>query len=182
MHLTLTIKGAVYSLNLVVCKASKITAVRNMIDTCHQAYLYFHNSPKRQRFLEVIIDHFCPSSKKKKINGLCKTRWVERHHTFSAIHELYPYLINVWDETCNPSTDNEKLYPKDEEKWNWDTESRSSANGLRHVFCSFDHIAAFMSQGWEFGAMALQIAPGTLALAPRLKILAPWPVQLPVAT
>ena len=30
--------------------------------------------------------------------------------------------------------------------------------------------------------MALQIAPGTLALAPRLKILAPWPVQLPVAT
>ena len=36
-------------------------------------------------------------------------------------------------------------------------------------------------QGCEFGAMVLQIAPGTLALAPRLKILAPWPVQLPVA-
>ena len=32
-------------------------------------------------------------------------------------------------------------------------------------------------QGCEFGAMALQIASGTLDLTPRLKILAPWPCR-----
>ena len=45
-----------HSLNLVICKASQITAVRNMIDNCQQAYLYVHNFNKRQRFLELIIN------------------------------------------------------------------------------------------------------------------------------
>ena len=54
-----------HSLNLVICKASQITAVRNMTDNCQQAYLYFQNSYKRQRFLELIIKHFGPSEKKQ---------------------------------------------------------------------------------------------------------------------
>ena len=28
--------------------------------------------------------------------------------------------------------------------WNWDADSCSSANGLRHVFTNFEHIAAFL--------------------------------------
>ena len=36
-----------HSLNLVICKASAITSVRNMFDGCQQAFLFFHNSPKR---------------------------------------------------------------------------------------------------------------------------------------
>ena len=128
-----------YSLNLVVCKASQISAVRNMMDSCQQAYLYFHNSNKRQRFLEVIIKKFSPSSKKVKIHGLCKTRWVERHHTFSTILELYPYLVHAWDEICNPTIEDEEVGD-----WKWDADSRSSANGLRHVFTNFEHIVAFM--------------------------------------
>ena len=43
------------SLNLVICKASAITSVRNMFDSCQQAFLFFHNSPKRQRFCYWII-------------------------------------------------------------------------------------------------------------------------------
>lgn len=79
--------------NLVICNSTKITSIRNMFDSCQQAFLFFHNSPKRQRFLEKVIGLLAPESKKKKINGLCKTRWVERHNTFSTILELYPYLV-----------------------------------------------------------------------------------------
>ena len=86
-----------HSLNLVISHSSKTQAVRNMFDTCQQAFLYFHNSPKRQRFLEHIISCLCPSATKTKIKGLCKTRWVERHSTFTTILELYPYLLETWN-------------------------------------------------------------------------------------
>ncbi len=45
-----------HSLNLVICRSSQISAIRNMFDSCQQAYLFFHNSPKRQRFLELVIN------------------------------------------------------------------------------------------------------------------------------
>ena len=48
-----------HSLNLVICQ---------------HAFLFFHNSPKRQRFFELIIETFCPIPTKKKIKGLCQTR------------------------------------------------------------------------------------------------------------
>ena len=41
-----------HSLNLLIWKSSKISSIRIMIDSCHQAFLFFDNSPKRQRFLE----------------------------------------------------------------------------------------------------------------------------------
>ena len=50
--------------------------------------------------------------------------------------------MKAWDEICVPSGD-EELYPNGN-NWNWDSESQSSANGLRHTFTSFDHIAAFI--------------------------------------
>ena len=131
-----------HSLNLVLCKSSKITAIRNMFDSCQQAYLFFHNSPKRQRFLEHVISCQCPATKKTKINGLCKTRWVERHTTFDTILELYTYLIETWDEICYPSNC-DKLYP-DGSNWKWDSGTRTAANGLRYKFVGFEHIVVFM--------------------------------------
>lgn len=110
-----------HSLNFVICKASTIPAVRNMFDSCQLAYLFFHNSLKRQRFLESVIAYSCPTAKKVKIKGLCQTRWVERHSTFDTVYELYPYIVQTWDEMCCPS-DCEALYP-DGLKWNWDSET-----------------------------------------------------------
>ena len=104
--------------------------------------MFFDNSAKRQRFLEHIISHFCPEAKKKKIKGLCKTRWVERHSTFDTILELYPYLVKTWIEICLPSNA-EDLYP-DGNDWSWDRETRTAANGLRHTFMNFEHIAPFV--------------------------------------
>lgn len=82
-------QGCLHSLNLAICPSSQIQAVRNMTDSCQQEFLYFHNSPKRQCFLECIIRCLCPSASKSKIKGLCKTRWVERHNTFMTILELF---------------------------------------------------------------------------------------------
>ena len=83
-----------HSLNLVICTSSRIPAIRNIMDNCQHAYLYFHNS--------------------------CITRWVERHQTFSNILELYPYLLKTWDEICYPSQDKE-IYP-DGNNLKWDSE------------------------------------------------------------
>ena len=44
-----------HSLNLVICHSSQIQAVRNLFDTCQQAFLFFHNSPKRQCFLNTLF-------------------------------------------------------------------------------------------------------------------------------
>ena len=64
-------------------------------------------------------------------------RWVERHNTFTTILELYPYIVKTWDQICYPSDD--EIYPE-VNSWKWDSESRSSANELRHIFTNFDHI------------------------------------------
>ena len=74
-----------HSLNLVKCSSCKILAVQNMFDSCQKAYYNFRNFLKRQQFLKLVIQSVCPVTKKVKVNGLCKTKWVERHNTFSTI-------------------------------------------------------------------------------------------------
>ena len=130
-----------HSLNFVICHSSQIQAVRNMMASCQQVFLFFHNSPKRQRFIEHIINHLCPSASRTTISGLCKTRCVERHNTFTTILELYLYIVKTWDQICY-SSDDDEIYPEGN-SWKWDSESRSSANGLRHTFTSLEHIVVF---------------------------------------
>ena len=48
--------------------------------------------------------------------------------------------MRTWEEMCSPSNC-DQLYK--DSSWNWDSETRSSANGLRHTFGSFEHIVAF---------------------------------------
>ena len=116
--------------------------MKNMIDHCHQAHLFFRNSPKRQRFFEHVIKRLCPESKRSKINGLCKTRWVDRRNTYSSIFELYSDLVRTWNEICHPS-DNESLHDEIND-WNWDSESRTLANRLLNIFVNFQHTIVFM--------------------------------------
>ncbi|XP_060074027.1 52 kDa repressor of the inhibitor of the protein kinase-like [Ylistrum balloti] len=66
-------------LNLSIAHACKIPLVRNMIDGVNATFVFFDVSPKRQRFFEHVLQHHGPKSKRKKLLGLCKTRWVERH-------------------------------------------------------------------------------------------------------
>ena len=55
---------------------------------------------------------------------------------------MYPYLVKTWEQICLPADDDSEIYPNGN-SWNWDSDSRSTANGLRNIFTSFEHVAAF---------------------------------------
>jgi len=61
----------------------------------------------------------------------------------ALILELYPYLVKTWEQIYFPTNDDSDIYP-DGNNWNWDSESRSTANGLKHIFTSFKHVITFM--------------------------------------
>lgn len=123
-----------HSLNLAITHTCSLSQVRNMIDTCHQIYLYFDNSPKRQSFLETVIKSGCPKAKILRIQSLSKTRWTARHATYDTIFALYPFLLQALEQI---------VCPIDLHLWSWDNESRIKANGLRHILLSFEFLAAF---------------------------------------
>ena len=75
-----------------------------MMDSCRELYSFFDISPKRQRFLDIVIDVLGKGeTKKRKLKNLCKTRWIERHSTFETIYDLYEYVVTTLDEICVPS-------------------------------------------------------------------------------
>jgi hypothetical protein len=55
-----------------------------MIDSLNETDLCFNNSPKQQAFFELVIEKEEILSNGKKLKGLCKTRWVERHLCFET--------------------------------------------------------------------------------------------------
>ena len=83
---------------------------------------FFHFSPKRQRFFESILDKESESHAVKKLKGLCKTRWVERHTCYETFYSLYPNVCLCLEEMLHPSQENAR--------WNWDRETLVKAQGL----------------------------------------------------
>ena len=133
-----------HALNLAICHACEIRPIHNMIDSCRELYSFFNNSPKRQRFLDIVIDVLGKGeTEKRKLKNLCKTRWIERHSTFETIYDLYEYVVTTLDEICVPSEDGCFECPG-EESWDWDASTRTLANGLRHTMKSFGHIFCFV--------------------------------------
>ena len=76
-------------LNLSIANACKLPPIRNMIDTLNAVFLFFDMSPKRQRFLERVLQQLAPDIRKKKLVGICKTRWIERHTCYDCFYEMY---------------------------------------------------------------------------------------------
>ena len=111
-----------------------------MMDSCHELFSFFDNSPKRQNFLKVIIDALSPESKKRKLKDLCKTQWIERHSTYETIFDLYEYVVITLNEMCEPTND-DRFYPNNKE-WSWDAKTKTMANGLRHTMTSFGLVCA----------------------------------------
>ena len=132
-----------HSINLVICHACKIKLIQNMMDSCHELFSFFDNSPKRQKFLTIVIDALSPETKKRRLKDLCKTRWIERHSTFETIFDLYEYIVITLNEICVPTNDDVRFYPNNEE-WSWDAKTKTMANGLRHSMISFGHIVSFI--------------------------------------
>nr|XP_054770920.1 52 kDa repressor of the inhibitor of the protein kinase-like [Lytechinus pictus] len=138
-------------LNLAVAGSCKVQALRNVIGIINELYLFFQLSPKRQRYLEFVLQVYAPEQKVKKLKGLCKARWVERHDCLETLVLLYKYIV-----TCLHSMVTPGLYPllttapeesgEDEnyEDWNWDRETLVKAEGLRCSLTSGTHISALV--------------------------------------
>ena len=47
-----------YSLNFVITEACKISTIVNMMGSCRELCSFFDNSPKRQKFLEVVYSNY----------------------------------------------------------------------------------------------------------------------------
>jgi len=119
-------------LNLAIAHSCSIQVLRNMIDVINEIYLFFHLSPKRQRFLELVLDAFALETCVKKLKGLCKTRWTERHDCLEWFNSLYEYIYTSLHAIVEPDE-----YPKvieavpNKEKWSWDMSTITKAEGLK---------------------------------------------------
>ncbi len=75
-------------LNLCIVQACSLRSIRNMNGTVTESSFFFKNSPKRQTFLELVVDK---QTKSKKVKDLCRTRWVYRHEAYECFFELFKY-------------------------------------------------------------------------------------------
>lgn len=133
-------------LSLAIGKSCSVQALRNMIDIINDVYFFFHLSPKRQRFLELVLNVLAPENRVTKLKGLCKTRWTERHDCLETFHALYEYIYT----TLHAILDSQE-YPHiieaggDKEIWSWDASTRTKAEGLKSSLKSGSNILALVT-------------------------------------
>ena len=84
-------------------------------------------SPRRQRFLEQVLEKCGSTSRKEKLKGLRKTRWVERHECYETFYEIYEYvcisLEAIVDHESHPHVYSSLSFT-------WDRETKTKAQGL----------------------------------------------------
>ena len=105
----------------------------------NEAYMFLSNSPKRQSMFELAVVKLMPVSSHKKLPGLCRTRWVERHTCYEVFLELYELFITFLDVIVSPN-DYPQLESSDD-GWNWDRETKISAQGLKASLSLFNTIS-----------------------------------------
>lgn len=127
-------------LNLCIASVSKIPEIRNLIDSINVLFQFFKQSPKRQRFFEKVLSHLAPESKKTRLLGLCKTRWVERHDCFNTLYLIFPFVTL----TLKAIFTSEDIFEDNSDDWCWDAETKIKAQGLYSTFTSFGTICSFV--------------------------------------
>ena len=128
-------------LNLSVASACQIPLIGNMIDVINEAFLFFDNSPKRQRFFETILQALGSESKKVKLKDLCKTRWIERHTCYETFYDLYYFVCCCCEAIVYPEVYIENNVSAD---WDWDANTKVKAQGLLHSLKSGQQIISFL--------------------------------------
>lgn len=110
-----------HSLNLALCHACKISAVRNCIGTIKAVGNFFRSSAKRTKLLKENIKAEFPESKWTTLIPMCETRWVENHDGLIRFREIYKCLVSTLEELSYDS----------------DTEvSSKSLSFLKSILCS----------------------------------------------
>ena len=108
----------------------------------NEPYLFLSNSPKRQSMFKIAVVKLIPASSHKKLPGLCRARWVEKHTCYEVFLELYEPLITFLDAIVSPN-DYTQLESSDS-SWNWDKETKIRAQGLKASLSSFNTISVFI--------------------------------------
>ncbi len=124
-----------HQLNLCIVKACSIPQIRNANGAISEIAKFFNYSPKRQHFVEHVIDSVLPNEKRIKLKDLCRTRWVQRIDSFLVFYDLYPAIIKVMESITSCSTEFGT--------WSWDSETITKANGYLFQVTSFAFLVAF---------------------------------------
>ena len=110
-HLALYTHCRSHVLNLSIASSCTEHGICDMIQVINEVYLFFHHSPKRQRFLELVLDVYISEPHVKKIKGLCKTRWVERHDCLERFYNLYGYILDAMTNPLGTPTSKRQVCP-----------------------------------------------------------------------
>ena len=89
-------------LNLSIAATCKLSEVRSLIGLINEAYLFLNDSPNRQKLFELSRKEYPPENFHRKLPGLCKTRWVERHTCLDVFLEMYELLLTFLDAVISP--------------------------------------------------------------------------------
>lgn len=143
-----------HKLNLVIASASKLPQIRNCITAVNAAYLFLNASHKRQGFFERVLDIVNgretetpqPHSDQRKLKGLCKTRWVERFEAIDNFIDLTLAVVTMCDIIVHPHLyqDDEQIRTLMEEKWSWDAETKTKAQGILSSLGHFETIVSLI--------------------------------------
>ena len=128
-------------LNLSIAASCQLPLVRNMIDVVNSTYLFFSLSPKRQRFFETVLTTCGCESKKTKVPGLCKTRWVERHNCYESFLELIEWICICLEAIVVPNS-HPDLKSHD---WSFDCETKTKAQGLLAAMQNFSFVITLVT-------------------------------------
>ena len=109
-----------HQLNLCVASGCSIPQIRSESGTISEISKFFNNSPKRQHFVEMIIDSKSNSSDKAKLKDTCRTRWIEQIDTIATFFELYPFVVQTMQAMSTRSSP----------EWGWNGETATKASGF----------------------------------------------------
>ena len=109
-----------------------------MIDVINETFLFFDNSPKRQRFFETILQALGSESKKVKLQGL-----IERHTCYETFYDLYCFVCCCCEAIVYPEVYIENNVSAD---WDWDANTKVKAQGLLDSLKSGQQIISFLVQ------------------------------------
>ena len=87
-----------HRLNLAVSKACKITSVDNMMASIQGISDFFRLSEQRQLAFQKFVLQYAPDSSRRKLQDVCRTRWVERIKDLGLFIELFAPLWHTLDD------------------------------------------------------------------------------------
>lgn len=110
-----------------------------MIDGVNATFDFYDVSPKRQRFFEHVFRHHGLEPKRKKLLGLCKTRWIERHTCYDVFYGMYTAVVECLQSIVNPGIDKNT-----QDEWSWDAQTKITAQGLLATMMSYHYLVTFI--------------------------------------